>query len=290
VSEILAEAVLVSTAGLIALPLVTRRFRRSFRRSEHARFDAAAIGGGLVLLEVALVACALPAVASALGIEVSDRHFFPGEDVIGWISAVAATALAASVIFGYQRFRRADARLLVEPSIGCHEDRGWFELVTLDSALLLAYAHDGEHRQVVITSGLVSLLTLSELRAVIDHELGHLRQGHQRFLGLAAALDPAARIVPLLGRIIDNLRLSIEFCADDAVRDRAAARRALIRLSFPGPPQPAAAFAAADIAERVEALGELPRSGSSGVPRRLLYTTAGTFVAVSLAALLVYWF
>lgn len=289
-SEILSEAVLISTAGLIALPLATRRFRRSFRRSEHARFNAAAIVGGLVLLEVALIACALPAVASAIGMNVTDRHFFPGEDVIGWISAVVALVLPVSLMLGYARFRRADSRLFVEHSIGRHEARGWFELVTLDSSRPLAYAHHGEQRQVVITSGLVSLLTSAELRAVIDHEVGHLRGGHRRFLGLAAALDPSTRIVPLLGRVVDNLLLSIELWADGMVRDRAAARSALVKLSCFEPPQPAAAFAASDVAERVEALRESREPPSGGFSRPVLYLTASGFVAVSLAALWVYWF
>lgn len=287
---ILSEVVLVSTAGLLALPLVTRRFRRSFRRSEHAKFNAAAVGGGLLLFQVALVVCAIPAVASAVGVHVEDRHFFPGEDVIGWVSAVIAVVLGCSLLVGYGRFRRSDSLLFVEPGLGRHEDRGWYELVILESPRPLAYAHDGTRRQVVLTSGLVAALTPAELDAVVDHELAHLRNGHHRFLALAAALDPAASVVPGLKRVIANLRLSVELWADGAVRDRTAARTALVKLSCPGPPAPAAAFTAADIEERVLALRELHEPRTGGLPRPMLYFAAGACTAISVAALWVYWF
>lgn len=52
-SSLLSEAVLVTTAGLVALPLVSRRFRRALRPNEHVRFNTTTMVAGLALLEAA---------------------------------------------------------------------------------------------------------------------------------------------------------------------------------------------------------------------------------------------
>ncbi len=62
-SSLLSEAVLVTTAGLVALPLVSRRFRRALRPNEHVRFNTTTMVAGLALLETALLTCAVPVIA-----------------------------------------------------------------------------------------------------------------------------------------------------------------------------------------------------------------------------------
>ncbi len=46
-SSLLSEAVLGTTAGLVALPLVSRRFRRALRPNEHVCFNTTTMVAGL---------------------------------------------------------------------------------------------------------------------------------------------------------------------------------------------------------------------------------------------------
>lgn len=62
-SSLLSEVVLVTTAGLVSLPLVSRRFRRALRPNEHVRFNTTTMVAGIVLLELALLVCAVPIIA-----------------------------------------------------------------------------------------------------------------------------------------------------------------------------------------------------------------------------------
>jgi Zn-dependent protease with chaperone function len=287
--ELLSESVLIATAGLVGLPLVTRRLRRSFRPGEHVRFNAAATASGLVLLEAALVICALPVAVAVTGVGSSERHFFAGDTVIGWGSGVAAMAGFGLLLYGYLRHRRTETRLRVEAGIGAHYQREDHELVVLDSERPVAYALGGREPQIVVTSGLMALLSDDEVNGVLEHELAHLRFHHRRFLALAGTLAPAARVVPGLRRVLDASRFAVERWADTAISDPAAARRALLKLSDSEPAHGLAAFGAGDVAERISALAEPAPASSAGAFRLLLYLTAFSLVSLSLSALVSYW-
>lgn len=139
-SSLLSDTVLVATAGLVALPLVSRRFRRALRPNEHVRLNTTTMVAGLALPEAALLVCAVPVMAGIWTSGSFDRHFFPGDTVIGWVSASLAILLAGSVTFGAVQLRRTEARLRIESRIGLHEQRDGYDLVVLELEQPLAYA------------------------------------------------------------------------------------------------------------------------------------------------------
>lgn len=286
----LSESVIAATAGLIALPLITRRFRRSFLPGEHVHFNTATMIAGLVLLEMALIVCALPIMAAVTGWGSPDRHFFPGDTIVGAASAVFALTAAGSLLYGYGRFRRAQSLLVIEPWIGAHVQRGDHELVVLDSEQRVAYALGGKQPQIVITGGLIAALTHDELNAVIDHEVAHIRLRHRPFLAIIAALEPAARLVHPLRHILVAAQFAVEHWADRAVENPEAGRRALIKLGGAQTPVSAAAFASGHVADRINALAEPSDRRRARLFRPLLYGVALSLVGLSLAALVMYWY
>ena len=288
-SSLLSEAVLVTTAGLVSLPLLSHRFRRALRPNEHVRFNTATMVAGLVLLEVALLVCAVPVIAGLWSGPSLDRHFFPGDTAIGWVSATLAILLAGSVAFGAIQLRRAEARLRIEPWVGLHEQRDGYDLVVLEMEQPLAYAVAGRARLVVITSGLVDRLSDAELDAVVAHELAHLRLGHRRALAVLAAAEAIAMLVRPLRRVMAAARFAIEHAADAATNDHSATRRALQKLGGVDVTPAVAAFTAGEVADRIHALSTPPTIRPGWRIRAGLYTAASGMAAMSVAVLVAYW-
>jgi Zn-dependent protease with chaperone function len=81
----------------------------------------------------------------------------------------------------------------------------------LDTAEPIAYAAPGDPGCVVVSRGLLGDLDPGEREVVLAHERAHLRLNHHRYL-LAGELSLAA--VPLLGPLVDLLRLATERRAD----------------------------------------------------------------------------
>lgn len=288
-SSLLSEVVLVTTAGLVALPLASRRFRRALRPNEHVRFNTATTVAGLVLLEVALLVCAIPVLAGLWTSGSFDRHFFPGDTAIGWISASLAILVAGSVLVSAIQLRRAEARLRIEPWIGFHDQRDGYELVVLDLEQPLAYAVAGRSQQVVITSGLAEELSTAELDAVVAHERAHLRLGHRRDLAVLAAAEAIARVVRPFKRVVAAARFAIEHAADAATDDRAATRRALKKLGGVDVTAAVAAFTAGQVADRIHALTTPPTTEPDRRIRAGLYMAAAGMASSSVAILVAYW-
>ncbi len=288
-SSLLSEFVLVTTTGLVALPLASRRFRRALRPNEHVRFNTATMVAGLALLEVALLVCAVPVLAGLWTSGSFDRHFFPGDTAIGWVSASLAILVAGSVAFSAIQLRRAEARLRIESWIGFHDQRDGYDLVVLDLQQPLAYAVAGSSQQVVITSGLANGLSDAELDAVIAHERAHLQLGHRRALAVLAAAEAIARLVRPLKRVVAAARFAIEHAADAATDDRAATRRALQKLGGVDVTAAVAAFTAGQVADRIHALSAPPTARPGWRIRAGLYTAAAAMAASSVAILVAYW-
>lgn len=286
-ADLLSESVLVATLALVAMPLVAHRVRASFRPVELTRFNASTLGGGLALLTVALIACAIPVVLAVTGTAVADRHFFPGDEVIGWISAGAVVAIALTTMLSLRRTRRIGRRLTIEPYIGFHIPRDGYHLVVLDSDELLAYAVNEGDPQVVITTGLVDILEVGELVAVVEHETAHLELNHRIHLRLIGILEPLARLRPV-GQLIAATRLALEVAADSATSDRSNTRSALLRTAGVKPAHGVAAFTAGDMMQRVEAL-DPAGSPHSQRARPLLYLLAFSLASISTATLVVFW-
>mmetsp|Transcript_22154 Transcript_22154/g.87889 ORF Transcript_22154/g.87889 Transcript_22154/m.87889 type:complete len:405 (-) Transcript_22154:220-1434(-) len=99
-------------------------------------------------------------------------------------------------------------------------------------------AVDGAAPFVVVTSSLVDLLTPDELRAVIGHELGHLRCEHSLWILLAQIAASGVARLPVLGpgvdRVVRRWRRAAEYSCDRAAlvvaQDEQVVINALLKL------------------------------------------------------------
>ena len=286
-SDMLSEALIVATIGLVAMPLVARRVRSAFRPVELTRYNAVTMSSGVVLLFIALVVCAAPVIIALGGGSALDRHFFPGATVVGWVSATAAAMLIVTMVIGYRRVRRVEARLRIEPSIGEHLGLTGYDLVVLDIPQPMAYAIGGRRPQIVITDGLLAQLAVPELVSVVEHEAAHISLHHRFHLTLIGMIEPIAAWFLPARRVVEAFRFALEHAADSRTTDRSATRRALLAVS--GAPSVAgvAAFTAGNVVERLEALAtqETPHRAPT---RTLMYASAMMLGGISLTAL-VHW-
>jgi len=287
-SDMFSEALIVATVGLVAMPLVARRVRTAFRPVELTRYNAVTMSSGVVLLFVALVVCAAPAIIALGGGSVLDRHFFPGDAVVGWLSAATAATLIATMVIGYRRVRRVEARLRIESSIGDHFKLSRYDLVVLSTRQPVAYAIGGRHAQVVITSGLLDQLSVRELVSVVEHEAAHISLHHRLHLTLIGMIEPAASWFLPVRRLVEAFRFALEHAADSRTSDRSATRRALLAVSGAPAVAGVAAFTAGNVIDRLDALvGE--NAPPRATTRALMYASAMILGGISLATLIHFW-
>ena len=160
-------------------------------------------------------------------------------------------------------------------------------LAILETDEPIAYAVPGKPGCVVVSRGLLRSLNSDERRVLFAHERAHLAQNHHRYL-LVGALAHA--VVPVLGRLVSQLQLATERCADEVAvmatgGDREAVavtigRAALATTAFGGT---VGAFGGGSIPARVEALlGEPDRSVVAGLLVVAVVVAVGALVASSI--------
>lgn len=287
-SDVLSEALIFATIGLVAMPLVARRVRSAFRPIELTRYNAVTLSSGVVLLLVALVVCAAPVIVALGGVSMLDRHFFPGDTIIGWLSAVGAMTLTVTMVVGYRRVRTAEARLRVEPWVGEHISLDEYDLVVLGLDQPMAYAIGGQHPQIIVTDGLLDQLSVPELVSVVEHEAAHISLHHRLHLTLIGMIEPSASWFLPVRRLVEVFRSALEHAADSRTTDRLATRRALLTVSGVQSAAGMAAFTAGNVVERLDSLGgeSMPPRTST---RTLMYVLAMALGGVSLATLVLFW-
>lgn len=292
-------ALAASGVGLLALPGLLRPVGRRLRPAEWARLSLVCIGAGAAVVELAAVLYGLPAVATASGVpslEVLCHRALgplaPGGAVAGWAAIAVAVAVPAAGALGWSRARRTVRSARIERGLGHHEPYGGHELVVLPSERPLAVSvpvpprQPGRH-QIVVSDGLVELLTPEQLDAVLRHEAAHLRHGHRRHLAVAAAVDRAFAWFPPAAASTATLRIALERTADEhaaATGDRGTVRAALLAVTARMLAGPAlAAFSAAEtIGERLDALDDGAPHPPAG-PHLLLYVPGAVLGAVAVA-------
>lgn len=234
-----------------------------------------AVGAVAVLLAAAVLAS--PAVLRAAGLpDVAQAcrrllgRLVPAWQVLGWPVAALSTASVTMGARAWWRVRGVYRSMRVEPWLGRHQDYDGFDLVVLPTVAPLALSVAGPHGQILISEGLVASLGPDYLEAVLAHEAAHLRYGHQRYLAVAAVVDGAFGLCPLVRRSTAVLRLALERWADEEAAGavgggRVAVRRALLQMTVSSLDPELAAFSATEsIEERLAALEtEPPRSALS---------------------------
>jgi Zn-dependent protease with chaperone function len=197
------------------------------------------------MLAAPLVVGLLPAVELPPVCRRALQELGKGGPVVGWF-AVALLAVSVSLVLRQVRTVRRQRRdLRVEPEVGTHQIGAQFDLVTLPSALPVAYSLGGRRRQVVVSDGFRARLDDEGLAAVVAHEAAHLRARHDRWLAVAALLDAALWFVPWARTAVATLQLSVECWADAEAAGavgRPALRTALLATvgAAPVPPHLAA--------------------------------------------------
>ena len=221
------------------------------------------------MIEVGLLLYAAPTVLQAIGVpglaELCQHMLnalVPGGTILGWIGAGAAVTVSGGIAIGIVQSRRVAGAVRVESALGEHHSMSSCDLVVLpmDSAIAVSVA--GSPPQIVVSDGLVRMLSDDEFAAVIRHETAHLDHRHQRFLTLASAIEHGLWWVPLIRRSTHALRSGIERWADEEAiaalpGGREYLRRALVKVtsSFVHPALPA--FSGVEtLVERLSALQE----------------------------------
>jgi hypothetical protein len=238
---------------------------------------------GLVLCLAAVVAMAELPPTSVIGHWTPDvlRDRVPMPPAIGALAgAVAAVLLicaAAHVGQVLARSRRMSTAVAqLPPQAG--------DLVVLDDRAAVAYALAGRYRRIVVSTGMLRLLSGAQRRALLAHEAAHLRYHHQAYVELGRL---AATANPLMRPVSRAIELAVERWADEAavraVGDRNTVARAVgaAAIGRTRPPAGALAGAQSNVATRVQLLIAPRRS-----PRILVTVIAVTGLAACWAAAL----
>jgi Zn-dependent protease with chaperone function len=221
-----------------------------------------------------------------------------GEACDRWLSAGGPTTLVsfllgllalATVAFGLRSAWRqvaASRRFLgALPVAERQAEVDGVAVVVIDAAEPQAFCAGYIRPRTYLSRGALEQLTSKELRAVVAHELHHLRRRDPLRLLIARALADALFFVPLLGRVSDRYAALGELAADEAavgrLQGRGALASALLKFSGPGA-EPAPVVAVAP--ERVDHLLGDAAAGRWGLPPSLAAVSA--LVMVGLVAVL----
>ncbi len=192
-------------------------------------------------------------------------------NVLGWAAlGVAGTILAWITVAGARTLRAtsaADPRRLgaLEPT----SSEDGVPVYVLPVERPVAFAVGLRRARVVLSQGLVDLLSEEERRAALAHEVAHVRGGHPALLFLGRVMALAFGPLPPVRRAFASLRRELEASADDhavrAVGDREVVASAIAKVGLASAaPAPSAALAdEVDLAYRVgRLLGQYPESST----------------------------
>lgn len=156
-------------------------------------------------------------------------------------------------------------------------------VVILPSEVPVAFAVGILRPRVIITTGLLELLEPTERRAVVEHELAHLRLGHTRVLFFTSIIAFSYSWLPPVQWAMGGLRREFEASADDQAAAVCGSKPLLLALAKVGiyaSNWAVASFADSDtLRYRIKRLEAGSTSRSKIVP-------AGLFPVVSLVIVL----
>lgn len=179
--------------------------------------------------------------------------------ILAWLSLAAARTLRATLA--------ADPRRLGAPEPT--SSPGGVAVYVLPVERPMAFAVGLRRGKVVVSQGLMDLLSEEEGRAAVAHEVAHIQGGHPGLLFLGRVMTQAFGVLPPARRAFASLRRELEAAADDqaarAVGNPEVVARAIAKVGLAGAgPGPGAALAdEADLAYRVgRLLGRHPESNA----------------------------
>jgi Zn-dependent protease with chaperone function len=269
----------VFTAALVllSLPAAAYKLGRRIKPAHWTRVVVVALSAGAALLVFGLLLTAAPAILSASGLTGFARlcqrlagHSLPGGPFVAWLAGAGAVLLIAASVIAAFRTALAQRRMVSMAAGGVDRPRfGQYRVIEVQSPAPMAVALREKSGTIVVTSALADLLSRSEWEAVVRHEVEHVRSRHWRHLVLAAVIERMLGWVPPVSAGVSVLRLALEREADEAAagpdrRHRALVRSALAKLATVDlVASSAPAFASdAPVAERLQALDQLPRSST----------------------------
>jgi len=157
-------------------------------------------------------------------------------------------------------------------------------LVVLEDDNPVAYAAPGKPGCVVVSKGLLRSLDSGQRQIVFAHERAHLAQHHHRYL-LAGAV--ARAVLPLLARLVAQIELAAERCADEAAvvatgGDRRAVattigKAALATTSMAGAP----GFGGSTVLDRVTALLDPKESATASLKTGAIVVSAAILIGAT---------
>ncbi|ONH60166.1 peptidase M48 [Frankia sp. CcI49] len=185
------------------------------------------------------------------------RAMLPVPSIVGLaVGALALVLLGRAgvhLIRVVMAARRTTAAVRAFPAVG--------ELAVVDDDDAHAYAVPGRHRRVVVSTGMLRLLTGPQRRALLAHEQAHLRHHHHRYAQLTRLAAAASPPTAMVTRAVDH---AIERWADAAavraVGDPSTVAQALGLAALARPAVPPHLLGAAHdhVVDRVQDLLEPP--------------------------------
>jgi Zn-dependent protease with chaperone function len=213
-------------------------------------WQALGLAGGLLAIELAVTVALSPAGPTHLA---ALRALRAGEVEAIPIWAGVALAAGALILLRLLSVLLASAARTL---LARHDNRVLVDLVTtrnpllrdarvVEHALPLAYCLPGLRPRVVLSSGVLAVLTDEELRAVLAHEAAHVDQRHDLVVLPFVALRETFPALPAVRTAVGEVGLLVEMLADDRAARRHAPEalaRALYKVG--AAPAPAGGLAA----------------------------------------------
>lgn len=186
-----------------------------------AWFGALFVGCGCILLSLMCLVFASLGVSPEVSITGGLALTFAG-----WLSLVVLGCILACILAAAEPLLKSHRAALshVAPGPLVQEKRAGFTLTRFHATQPRAYTVGGKHPEILLSSGLESLLPVPQVQAVLAHEYAHLRQRH----GLAIRIaEINALCLPAWSRVGHDLKratlLLVELAADDAAARQAGA-------------------------------------------------------------------
>jgi Zn-dependent protease with chaperone function len=246
----------VSAVLALAAPWAGRRLPP--RAASWLLASASVVAGGGWVAALGMLAFTLVSQFPALAAE---GGWSPGvlaaNNPVNWLFAAVCAAVLAVCTIRFAMVAWRQASVLVAARRQCRHLLAGGDLAVVEDPVPTAFALPGSPGRVVVSSGMLQVLTADERRALLAHERAHLRHRHHVFLLL---LHLTAAVNPLLRPVSEAGGFALERWADEdaaaAVADRHLVARAVARaaLAASHAPSPALAASGGPVPQRVQAL------------------------------------